>query len=76
MAFDSSSNDRGLALVRGMWAAIAIAAFILILRVFAKFKLRQFRFDDVLMIVSWVLRSPSTRTSPDYHITNHFTTRP
>lgn len=75
MAFDSS-NDPGFALVRGMWAAVAVAAVILILRVFAKIKLRQFRFDDVLMIVSWVLRSPATRTSPDYHnITNHVSTR-
>ncbi len=75
MTFDTSNNGAGFALVRGMWAAIAISAFILILRVFAKVKLRQFRFDDVLMIVSWVLRSPPTRTSPDYRstsITNHF----
>jgi predicted ferric reductase len=59
MAFDGS-NDPGFALVHGMWAANAIAAVILILRVFAKIKLRQFRFDDVLMVVAWVLRSHSS----------------
>jgi hypothetical protein len=37
-----------------MWAAVAIAAVILALRVFAKVKLRQFRLDDILMIVAWV----------------------
>jgi hypothetical protein len=53
MSFDRT-NDPGPALSRGMWAAVAIAAVILALRVFAKIKLRQFRFDDVLMIVAWV----------------------
>ncbi|OJJ57232.1 hypothetical protein ASPSYDRAFT_134175 [Aspergillus sydowii CBS 593.65] len=60
MTFDTSNNGAGFALVRGMWAAIAISAFILILRVFAKVKLRQFRFDDVLMIVSWAMTLAAT----------------
>ncbi|KAL2823239.1 hypothetical protein BDW59DRAFT_148880 [Aspergillus cavernicola] len=53
-------DDPGPALVRGMWAAVAIAAVILILRVFAKFKLTQFRFDDVLMVVAWAMTLAST----------------
>lgn len=60
MAFDGK-NDSGFALARGMWAANAIAAVILILRVFAKIKLRQFRFDDVLMVVAWVCASTLLR---------------
>ncbi|KAL4996669.1 hypothetical protein BDV10DRAFT_202261 [Aspergillus recurvatus] len=59
MTFDGS-NDPGFALARGMWAANAIAAVILILRVFAKLKLRQFRFDDVLMVVAWVMTLAAT----------------
>ncbi|KAL6230249.1 hypothetical protein BDW75DRAFT_76598 [Aspergillus navahoensis] len=54
------SNDPGFALARGIWAANAIAAVILILRVFAKIKLRQFRFDDVLMIVAWAMTLAAT----------------
>ncbi|KAL2842636.1 hypothetical protein BJX68DRAFT_278338 [Aspergillus pseudodeflectus] len=54
MSFDHT-NDPGPALSRGMWAAVAIAAVILALRVFAKVKLRQFRLDDVLMIVAWAM---------------------
>ncbi|KAL4800108.1 hypothetical protein BDV19DRAFT_171533 [Aspergillus venezuelensis] len=59
MSFDSS-NDPGFDLARGMWAANAVAAVILILRVVAKFKLRQFRFDDVLMIVAWAMTLAAT----------------
>ncbi|KAL4778072.1 hypothetical protein BJX76DRAFT_366771 [Aspergillus varians] len=59
MTFDTH-NDPGFALIRGMWAAIAIATLILILRVFAKFKLRQFRFDDVLMVVAWAMTLAAT----------------
>ncbi|KAL2862487.1 uncharacterized protein BJX67DRAFT_375276 [Aspergillus lucknowensis] len=54
MSFDRR-NDPGPALVRGMWAAVAIATVILVLRVFAKCKLRQFRFDDVFMIAAWAM---------------------
>ncbi|KAL4734403.1 hypothetical protein BDV11DRAFT_174819 [Aspergillus similis] len=59
MAFDRS-HDPGFALARGMWAANAIAAVILILRVFAKIKLRQFRFDDILMVVAWAMTLAAT----------------
>ncbi|KAL4808591.1 hypothetical protein BDV18DRAFT_87864 [Aspergillus unguis] len=59
MGFDHS-NDPGFALAAGMWAANAIAAVILILRVFAKIKLRQFRFDDVLMVVAWAMTLAAT----------------
>ncbi|KAL4899203.1 hypothetical protein BDW74DRAFT_183945 [Aspergillus multicolor] len=59
MTFDHT-NDPGFALARGMWAANAIAAVILILRVFAKIKLRQFRFDDVLMVIAWAMTLAAT----------------
>lgn len=41
-----------------MWAAVAIATFILILRIIAKIKIRNFRIDDVLMIIAWVTNRP------------------
>lgn len=44
----------GTSLVRGVWAAMAIAVIIVGLRVFAKIKIHQFRVDDVLMIISMV----------------------
>ena len=47
----------GADLVRGTWAAMAIAVIIVILRVYAKLKIHQFRADDVLMIISMVLSS-------------------
>lgn len=53
-------SDTGTALVRGIWAAMAIAAIIVILRVYAKAKIHQFRADDVLMIIAMVsLRLPT-----------------
>ncbi|KAL5335613.1 hypothetical protein BJX70DRAFT_311168 [Aspergillus crustosus] len=56
MSFDRR-GDPGPALARGMWAAIAVAAVILALRIFAKFKLHAFRLtvDDGLMIVSFAM---------------------
>ncbi|KAI9375102.1 hypothetical protein BJX61DRAFT_495286 [Aspergillus egyptiacus] len=60
MTTTAEQNAKGEALVRGMWAAIAVAAIILALRVFAKFKLRQFRFDDVLMVISWAMTLAAT----------------
>jgi hypothetical protein len=58
MAQDSQTTaDLGPALVRGIWAAVIIAVIIVFLRVFAKIKIRQFRVDDVLMIVSLVCAS-------------------
>ncbi|GKZ77689.1 hypothetical protein AnigIFM56816_011431 [Aspergillus niger] len=56
----SITNPSGLALERGMWAAVAIATFILILRIIAKIKIRNFRIDDVLMIIAWALTLAST----------------
>lgn len=53
------TNPSGLALERGMWAAVAVATFILILRIIAKIKIRNFRIDDVLMIIAWVTNRPS-----------------
>lgn len=44
----------GPALERGIWVAVAIAAVIVILRVFAKIKIKRFHFDDVLMILAEV----------------------
>jgi hypothetical protein len=49
-----SEPDHGPALERGIWAAVAIAAVIVILRVFAKLKIGQFRMDDILMILAMV----------------------
>ncbi|RHZ57490.1 glycoside hydrolase family 27 protein [Aspergillus thermomutatus] len=61
MAQDSQTTaDLGPALVRGIWAAVIIAVIIVILRVFAKIKIRQFRVDDVLMIVAMILAVIST----------------
>lgn len=47
-------SDVGTSLVRGIWAAMAIAVIIVVLRVYAKIKIAQFRADDVLMIISMV----------------------
>lgn len=44
----------GTSLVRGVWAAMAIAVIIVALRVYAKIKIHQFRADDVLMVISMV----------------------
>ena len=53
-------SDTGTALVRGIWAAMAIAVIIVILRVYAKAKIHHFRADDVLMIIAMVsLRLPT-----------------
>ncbi|KAJ5109540.1 hypothetical protein N7456_006215 [Penicillium angulare] len=56
----SQSADRGPALEGGIWAAVIIAALIVILRVFAKFKIKRFQVDDVLMIFAEVLAIVST----------------
>lgn len=47
-------SDVGTSFVRGIWAAMAIAVVIVVLRVYAKIKIAQFRADDVLMIISMV----------------------
>ncbi|KAL4893192.1 hypothetical protein BDV59DRAFT_202156 [Aspergillus ambiguus] len=56
----NTSPSTGPALERGMWAAVAIATVILILRVIAKIKIHHFRVDDVLMIVAWAMTVSST----------------
>ncbi|KAJ5290774.1 hypothetical protein N7478_000025 [Penicillium angulare] len=56
----SQSADRGPSLEGGIWAAVIIAALIVILRVFAKFKIKRFSIDDVLMIFAEVLAIVST----------------
>jgi hypothetical protein len=48
------SNSNGLSLERGIWAAVIISALIVILRVFAKIKIKRFHVDDVLMIIAQV----------------------
>ncbi|KAE8381726.1 hypothetical protein BDV26DRAFT_289150 [Aspergillus bertholletiae] len=50
-----SQPDGGPALHKGIWVAVAFAALIVILRVFAKLKIGQFRVDDVLMIIALLL---------------------
>jgi hypothetical protein len=47
-------SNGGPALEKGIWAAVIIAAVIVILRVFAKFKIKRFNVDDVLMIIAEV----------------------
>lgn len=47
-------SDAGSSFIRGIWAAVAIAVIIVVLRVYAKIKIAQFRADDVLMIISMV----------------------
>jgi predicted ferric reductase len=51
----------GSSLVRGIWAAMAIAVIVVVLRVFAKVKIHQFRADDVLMIIAMVCFLPVIR---------------
>lgn len=48
------SNSNGHSLERGIWAAVIIAALIVVLRVFAKIKIKRFYVDDVLMIIAQV----------------------
>jgi hypothetical protein len=48
------STSNGYPLEKGVWAAVAIAALIVILRVFAKIKINRFFVDDVLMIIALV----------------------
>ncbi|PLB48428.1 hypothetical protein P170DRAFT_477045 [Aspergillus steynii IBT 23096] len=45
-------DNHGPELDRGIWAAVVIAALIVILRVFAKIKINHFRADDVLMVLA------------------------
>lgn len=52
------SQNLGPSLERGIWAAVAIAAVIVILRVVGKIKINRFRIDDGLMIFAEVCRSP------------------
>ena len=47
-------DNHGPELDRGIWAAVAIATLIVILRVFAKIKINHFRADDVLMVLASV----------------------
>lgn len=53
-----TGSNQGPALVRGIWAAMAIAVVILILRLIAKIKIRHFGVDDILMSLALVISSP------------------
>lgn len=48
------STNLGPALEKGIWAAVVIAAVIVILRVFAKIKIKRFGVDDGIMILAEV----------------------
>lgn len=48
------STNLGPALEKGIWAAVVIAAVIVILRVFAKIKIKRFGIDDGIMILAEV----------------------
>jgi hypothetical protein len=50
------SNSNGYSLERGIWAAVIISALIVMLRVYAKIKIKRFHADDVLMIIAQVWR--------------------
>ncbi|KAJ5905135.1 uncharacterized protein N7473_002051 [Penicillium subrubescens] len=54
------SNSNGYSLERGIWAAVIISALIVMLRVYAKIKIKRFHADDVLMIIAQVLIIVST----------------
>ncbi|RAL06518.1 uncharacterized protein BO97DRAFT_439101 [Aspergillus homomorphus CBS 101889] len=54
------THSAGSALDKGMWAAVAIATIIFILRVIAKIKIRQIFIDDALMFIAWGLTVSST----------------
>ena len=49
-----SQSDLGPALEKGIWAAVAIAAVIVILRIFGKVKISRVGVDDGLMIFAEV----------------------
>ncbi|KAL4973063.1 hypothetical protein BDW66DRAFT_168888 [Aspergillus desertorum] len=52
--------NSGPALMKGIWAAMAVASVITILRVIAKIKIRHFRANDILMIAALTLSIVST----------------
>ncbi|KAL3462649.1 integral membrane protein [Aspergillus heterothallicus] len=52
--------NSGPALMRGIWAGMAVAIVIVILRIIAKIKIRHFRLDDVLMIAALIISLVST----------------
>ncbi|KAJ5156897.1 uncharacterized protein N7482_007997 [Penicillium canariense] len=54
------TTAKGADLERGIWAGIIVAAVILILRVFAKIKIKRFYVDDVLMIIAEIVLIVST----------------
>ncbi|GAB1197826.1 hypothetical protein BDV32DRAFT_136701 [Aspergillus pseudonomiae] len=56
----ASEPDGGPALRTGIWVAMALATLIVVLRVFAKLKIGQFRVDDILMIIAMILAIVAT----------------
>ncbi|KAG0160615.1 hypothetical protein PDIDSM_8145 [Penicillium digitatum] len=55
-----SEPNLGPALEKGVWAAVVIAAVIVVLRVFGKVKINRVRIDDGLMIFAEILAIVST----------------
>lgn len=52
---DSTAQyDAGTKLVREIWAVTAISMVAVILRVVAKLRIRQFKWDDIVMIAAQV----------------------
>ena len=47
-------NGKGESLEKGIWAAVVISAVIVVLRIFAKVKIKRFAADDILMIFAQV----------------------
>lgn len=46
--------NAGPQLLRGIWAEAGVAVLFVLLRVIAKLRLRQFKLDDIVMILALV----------------------
>lgn len=57
---DSPPNVAGERLVRDIWGITSIALLATILRVVAKIRIRQFKWDDILMVAAQVCTSQAS----------------
>lgn len=60
-----SEYDSGPQFLRDVWALSAIAILVVILRIFAKFRIAKSGWDDVLMALALV-------SNPFFHLSNLF----
>jgi len=63
MPTSGSSNSTGDSLVRDIWGVTSIAIVGTILRLIAKFRLRQIQWDDALIVAAQVSRMEDPATS-------------